>query len=114
MKCACQRNPSIIHHPNDKLLKATFSNPDNAEVRADGTLKLSEDDGRTWTKSFRYARKPAPNFTGYSDIAVLRDSSVAVLYERGDLNDSDEKSERYDEIGLRVVPFEAIDVPIRK
>ena len=87
-----------------------FSNPDNAEIRADGTLKLSEDDGRTWTKSFRYARKPAPNFTGYSDVAVLADGRVAVLYERGDLADPDEKSERYDEIGLLVVPFEAIHI----
>ena len=44
-----------------------FSNPANAEFRSDGTLKLSEDDARTWTKSFRYAKKPAPDFTGYSD-----------------------------------------------
>jgi sialidase-1 len=85
-----------------------FSNPANATVRSDGTLKLSEDDGRTWTKAFRYARKPAPNFTGYSDIAVMLDGSVGILHERGDLADASKKSERYDEIGFVVVPFAEI------
>ena len=85
-----------------------FSNPDNTEMRSDGTLKLSEDDGRTWTKAFRYAPKPAPNFTGYSDIALFPDSSVGVLYERGELEDADEKSERYDEIAFVRVPWELV------
>ena len=85
-----------------------FSNPPNASVRSDGTLKLSEDDGRTWTRSFRYAKKPAPNFTGYSDIAVMPDGTVAILHERGDLDDASKKSERYDEIGFIVVPFAEI------
>ena len=89
-----------------------FSNPANAEVRADGTLKLSEDDGRTWTRSFRYAKKPAPNFTGYSDIAVMPDGSVGILHERGDLDDASKKSERYDEIGFIVVPFAEIRTPL--
>lgn len=82
-----------------------FSNPDNTEVRSDGTLKLSEDDGRTWTKAFRYAPKPAPNFTGYSDIALFPDASVGVLYERGELEDADEKSERYEEIAFVRIPW---------
>ncbi len=89
-----------------------FSNPANAAVRADGTLKLSEDDGRTWTKAFRYAKKPAPNFTGYSDIAVMPDGSVGILYERGDLEDASKKNERYDEVGFVVVPFTEIRTPL--
>lgn len=89
-----------------------FSNPSNREIRSDGTLKLSEDDGRTWMKAFRYAKKPAPNFTGYSDIAVLPGGSVGVLYERGDLDDASKKSERYDEVGFTVVPFAAICTPL--
>jgi sialidase-1 len=89
-----------------------FSNPANGEVRSDGTLKLSEDDGRTtWTRGFLYAKKPAPNFTGYSDIAVMPDGSVGILYERGDLDDARQKSERYDEIGFTVVPFAEIRTP---
>lgn len=89
-----------------------FSNPANATVRADGTLKLSEDDGRTWTKAFRYAKKPAPNFTGYSDIAVMPDGRVGILYERGDLDDASKKAERYDEVGFTVVPFAEIRTPL--
>lgn len=89
-----------------------FSNPANAEFRSDGTLKLSEDDGRTWTKFFCYAKKPAPNFTGYSDIAVMPDGSVGILYERGDLADASKKSERYDEVGFAVVRFDQVSSPL--
>jgi len=89
-----------------------FSNPANREVRADGTLKLSEDDGRTWTKAFRYAKKPAPNFTGYSDIAVMPDGSVGILHERGDLREGDSKKGRYDEVGFTVVKFDQINEPL--
>jgi hypothetical protein len=88
------------------------SNPANATIRLDGTLKLSEDDGRTWTESLRYARKPAPNFTGYSDIAVMPDGSVGVLCERGDLEDASKKSERYDKVAFVVVPFTEIRTPL--
>jgi sialidase-1 len=90
-----------------------FSNPADRQVRSDGTLKLSEDDGRTWTKSFRYAKRPAPNFTGYSDIAVMPDGSVGVVYERGDLSDASKKAERYDEVGFSVVPFADIRTPLQ-
>lgn len=89
-----------------------FSNPANAEFRSDGTLKLSEDDGRTWTKAFRYAKKPAPNFTGYSDIVAMPDGSIGILHERGDLADASEKKERYDEVAFLVVPFEALKTPL--
>jgi len=89
-----------------------FSNPANATVRADGTLRLSEDDGHTWAKGVRYATKPAPNFTGYSDIAVLPGGSVGILYERGDLDDASKKRERYDEVAFIVVPFEEVCVPL--
>jgi len=89
-----------------------FSNPANATVRSDGTLKLSEDDGYTWTRAFRYARKPAPNFTGYSDIAVMPDGSVGILHKGGDLRQADSKKERYDEVGFIVVPFAEIRTPL--
>jgi len=104
----------LFHSLNPMTSKGNilFSNPANGEVRSDGTLKLSEDDGRTWTKSFRYARKPAPNFTGYSDIAVMADGSIGILHERGDLDDAGKKSERYGEVGFIVVPFADIRRPL--
>jgi sialidase-1 len=104
----------LFHSLNQATSKGNilFSNPANGEVRSDGTLKLSEDDSRTWIKSFRYAKKPAPNFTGYSDLAVMPDGSVGVLYERGDLTDASKHSERYDEVGFIVVPFSEIRAPL--
>jgi sialidase-1 len=104
----------LFHSTNPATGKGNilFSNPANAEFRSDGTLKLSEDDGRTWTRAFRYATKPAPNFTGYSDIAVMPGGSVGILYERGDLADATKKSERYDEVAFVVVPFADIRTPL--
>ena len=106
---------SLLFHSLNPLTgkgNILFSNPANGQVRSDGTLKLSEDDGRTWTRSFRYAKKPAPNFTGYSDIAVMPNGSVGVLYERGDLADASKKAERYDEVGFTVVPVAEIRTPL--
>ncbi|MFN9507730.1 MAG: exo-alpha-sialidase [Planctomycetota bacterium] len=100
----------LFHSLNTKTQKGNilFSNPANAEYRSDGTLKLSQDDGRTWTNSFRYAKQPAPNFTGYSDIALMPDQSIGILHERGSLEEASKKSDRYDEIGFTVVGFDQI------
>ena len=71
-------------------------------------LQVLANNGHTWTKSSRCARKPSPNFSGYSDIAVMPDGSIGMLYERGDLEDASRKSERYDEAAFVVVPFTTI------
>ncbi len=83
-----------------------FSNPEHKEIRSNGTLKLSVDDGRTWSQSVRYAPKPSPYFTGYSDIARLPNGDIAVLYERGEY-DKDNKGARYDEVGFNIIPVNA-------
>jgi len=88
-----------------------FSNPANATVRADGAIKLSEDDGGTWNSSFRYAPKPAPYFTGYSDLVKLPDGNIAILYERGEFEPDDRKADRYGEMGFTVVAFAALNAP---
>jgi sialidase-1 len=100
----------LFHSVNPETQKGNilFSNPANPEYRSDGTLKLSQDDGRTWTNSFRYAKQPAPNFTGYSDLALMPDQSIGILHERGKLQDASKKSDRYDEIGFIVVGFDQI------
>ncbi len=68
-----------------------FSNPHNL-ARKDGkeaagksrdrvnvTIKLSEDDGRTWCAR----RSLEPGFSGYSDLAALPDGTILCFYERG-------------------------------
>ena len=53
-----------------------------------------------------------PNFTGYSDIAVMPDGSVGILHDRGDLHRGDTKKNRYDEVGFVVVPSADIGIPL--
>lgn len=68
-----------------------FSNPHNLS-RADGkeapgknrdrknvTIKLSDDEGQTWSAS----RTLEPGFSGYSDLATLPDGTILCFYERG-------------------------------
>ncbi|WP_044135238.1 sialidase family protein [Verrucomicrobium spinosum] len=69
-----------------------FTNPDNL-AREDGkeqegknrdrknvTVKLSEDEGKTWTAS----RAIEPGFSGYSDVAVTPDGTILCLYGKGE------------------------------
>lgn len=69
-----------------------FTNPDNL-AREDGkeqegknrdrknvTVKLSEDEGKTWTAS----RAIEPSFSGYSDVAVTPDGTILCLYGKGE------------------------------
>jgi sialidase-1 len=96
---------SLLFHSKNKATgkgNIIFSNPEHQEIRSNGTLKLSEDDGRTWTKKVVYAPEPSPYFTGYSDIARFSNGDIAVLYERGKFDKKD-KHDRYDEIGFNVV-----------
>jgi len=89
---------------NEKTGKGNvlFSNPDHPEIRSNGTLRLSTDDGQTWSESVVYAPKKSPYFTGYSDIVKLENGDIGVLYERGNYN-KDKKGERYEEIGFAVI-----------
>lgn len=55
-----------------------FSNP-ASNTRERLTVRLSEDDGETWP----YARLVCTGRSAYSDLALLNDGSIAMLYERG-------------------------------
>jgi sialidase-1 len=73
-----------------------FANPDNLE-RAAGpveagrprdrknlTIQLSYDGGATWPAK----RSLEPGYSGYSDLAALRDGTILCLFERGGLGDN--------------------------
>lgn len=72
---------SILRHPNtgdptrDILL---FSNPGATGGRTNGVIRLSRDDGRTWTAS----RVLYPGGFAYSCLASLPDGAVGCLFER--------------------------------
>ncbi|MEZ0389263.1 MAG: exo-alpha-sialidase [Verrucomicrobium sp.] len=72
--------------------RIVFSNPDNL-AREDGkaqegknrdrknvSVKLSEDEGKTWTVS----KVLEPGFSGYSDIVVTQDGTILCLYGKGE------------------------------
>ncbi|MCS6866362.1 MAG: sialidase family protein [Gemmataceae bacterium] len=81
---------SLLAIPGKKVL--LFSNPDNLSKRnvedptpgtgrdrKNLTVRLSDDDGQTWSAQ----RTIESGFSAYSDLAVLRDGTVLIFYERG-------------------------------
>jgi sialidase-1 len=80
---------SLIRVPEGQGL--IFANPDNLERsgaepkpgqsrdRKNLTLKFSDDDGKTWTKS----RALEPGLAGYSDLAITKEGDILCFYEQG-------------------------------
>ncbi len=75
---------SLVRHsstldgaPRNRLL---FANPGSASSRIQMTIRMSEDEGQTWTVERRIDNRPA----AYSDLTVLADGTVGLLYETGD------------------------------
>jgi sialidase-1 len=96
---------SLLAHSRNRRtgkLNILFSNPRHRTERTNGTLQLSQDDGKTWTRRVRYSDAP-PSFSGYSDIALINGDDIAVLFERGGVPKS--KSDRYQGIDFRIVRF---------
>jgi sialidase-1 len=63
---------------NGQLL---FSNPASTK-RERMTVRLSTDDGQTW----KYQKVIQEGPAAYSSLAMLRDRTIGLLYERGDKN----------------------------
>ena len=103
---------SILKHSlNEETGKYNllFSNPHHTVERVRGAIKLSPDDGKTWTKLHMYSDL-YPRFSGYSDIGVLNEEGdIGVLWETGSHYD---KGLRYDGVVFNTVQFSDIDVPI--
>ena len=70
--------------PQDGPARLLFSNPAHAEPgqRRDLTVRMSEDEGKTWPIS----RILWPGPAAYSCLAVLPDGQIACLFEAGDKN----------------------------
>jgi sialidase-1 len=77
---------SLLNHSENKETGKSnilFSGPNHPVERVRGTFFLSNDDGYTWRKTYTYSR-PLPAFSGYSDMIVLENGDVAVLFETGE------------------------------
>lgn len=100
---------SLLSVPGTKLV--LFSNPDNLEKagtktppmpgagrdRKNLTVRLSDDAGRTWI-----AKKAIESgFSAYSDLALAKDGSVLLFYER-----AGEKGQNYGRLTMTQFPVE--------
>jgi len=70
---------SILRYDEERIL---FSNPASDQARVNMTVRLSEDDCRSWP----IARTIHAGPSAYSCLAALPDGRIACLYERGDEN----------------------------
>ena len=68
---------SLVRHPDGFLL---FTNPRSERRREALTLRLSQDDGKTWTEGQLIDARPS----AYSCLTVLSDGRMGILYECGD------------------------------
>ncbi|CAN5163473.1 sialidase family protein [soil metagenome] len=80
---------SLIRLPGQKTL--AFSNPNNLEIskgtpkpgqgrdRKNLTIRLSDDDGKTWP----HAKVLEAGPSGYSDLAAAKDGTIYCLFEKG-------------------------------
>lgn len=70
---------ALIRYPSPDRPLLLFSCPDNPKARWRMTIRLSEDDGRTWPVS----RLLYPGRSAYSSLAVLPDGTILCLFEYG-------------------------------
>ncbi|MCD8206720.1 MAG: glycoside hydrolase, partial [Bacteroidales bacterium] len=88
-------NASIINYAPDGVPTETllFSNPPSKVEREHMTIKRSDDSGRTWKVAYKLSDKPG----AYSDLLVLPNGDVAILYETGE-------EDAYERIDFALIP----------
>ncbi len=86
---------SIINYRKKGKLTETllFSNPNSETDRIEMTIKKSDDSGKTWEPLLKLSDYPA----AYSDLAILDNGDVAIVYETGE-------KFRYASIVISVIP----------
>ncbi len=90
-------NGSILNYtpkgkPTETLL---FSNPDHPTKRKNMTVKISKDSGKSWRTAYRLSDAPA----AYSDMVILSNGDLGVLYETGE-------ESCYERIDFAILPAE--------
>ncbi|NMA83692.1 MAG: exo-alpha-sialidase [Epulopiscium sp.] len=70
---------SVIKYPDqgDGRCRVIFSNPADEKERVNGTIRLSEDGGKTWS----YSRLLKEGSYVYSSLTVLPNGHIGILYE---------------------------------
>ncbi|MED4203700.1 exo-alpha-sialidase [Neobacillus mesonae] len=70
---------TVINYPDlgDGKKRVIFANPASTVTRANGTVRVSEDGGKTW----KYSMLVKPGGYAYSSLTVLPDGKIGLLYE---------------------------------
>jgi sialidase-1 len=84
-----------------------FANPADLHQRTNGRLRLSTDNGQTWSRGFGYGDGPG-SFSGYSDLARFANGDVALLVESGASALKAPGQRRHDGISFQRIPFALI------
>ena len=93
----CQGSILEVHLNNKKAI--VFCNNNNADNRDNLTLRISYDEGKTWSTNFVIAQSEPGykgDYTGYSDLVQIGKKSVGILYE----------TNNYQQIAFTVIELE--------
>lgn len=90
----CQGSTLNYMKNNKVSSNILFSNPASTDKREKMTVKLSEDNGKTWPYACLIYSGPS----AYSDLVNLPDEKIGLLYEYGTNNP-------YEKIGFTIIPF---------
>lgn len=73
----CQSSVIVYPDQGDGKTRVLYANPADPERRENGTVRLSEDGGRTW----KYAKQIYAGSFSYCCLTVLANGEIALLYE---------------------------------
>ena len=76
----CQASIQRWTYPYEGKARLLFSNPASKEKRHKMTVKMSEDEGKSWSSSVLLHEGPA----AYSDLVILSNGKPACLFESGE------------------------------
>ena len=88
----CQASILRYSWPEDGKSRILFCNPATTKSRSNGLLRVSEDEGKTWTRS----KEIYADGFAYCCLAKLSDGKVGVLFEKD---------------GYKTISFTAVDLP---
>lgn len=92
----CQASLLRYSFPEDgEVSRIVFANPASKDRRADGTLRVSYDEGESWEVSRPLYKGPF----AYSSLARLRNGDIGVLFEK----------DEYATITLAIVPLDYLE-----
>jgi sialidase-1 len=77
-------NASILHYPVTDTPLLLFSNANSSEKRHNLMLKISFDQGKTWSKGKKVYAGPA----AYSSMTILKNGDIGLFFEKDDYQDN--------------------------